>query len=151
MTVWHQCHLQGLRVDLDMTQITVKELIQILGRAVCGCFIFQQATYFMTMLSTKLNVRRKHKNSFITSCCRVSENLKDYYNNQAMTVKRFCKFMKKRYSSGKWLQKSLLHALDGGNNFPIHLERILYRCETSTSTGGTDLLFQVLHFIVAKP
>ena len=23
MTVWHQCHLQGLRVDLDMTQITV--------------------------------------------------------------------------------------------------------------------------------
>ena len=23
MTVWHQCHLQGLRVDLDMIQITV--------------------------------------------------------------------------------------------------------------------------------
>ena len=57
-------------------------------------YFIMQATYFMTMLNTKSNVRRKHKKSFLISCCRVSENLKDYNNNQAITTQ--CAFLETR-------------------------------------------------------
>ena len=33
----------------------------------------------------------------------------------------------------------------------LNLTFVCYRCGTETLAGGTDLLFQVLHLIVAKP